>query len=44
VGIELANIDDEELASWLREAWQLIVMNLSIKYRNKYADFWKVKE
>lgn len=39
VGIELANIDDEELASWLREAWQLIAMKLSIKFRNKYADF-----
>ena len=44
VGIELANIDDEELASWLREAWQLIAMKLGIKYRNKYADFWKLKE
>jgi hypothetical protein len=26
VGIELVNIDDEELASWLNEAWQLIEM------------------
>ena len=44
VGIELANIDDDELASWLCEAWRLIAMKLSIKFRNKHAGLWKMKE